>query len=187
VSGPLAQSVEQKTFNLLVDGSNPSRPTKYTSWNIRRRPENPVASRVPALCPKGAGGDLHLLLRPDGARWWRWDYRRPVTGKRNTLSLGTYPDTGLADARTKHAEARRLLAAGIDPGGQREAERVTTVERTANTFGAVAAELLAQRAKTLAPVSVVRERRLLESDQSRGLRACAGFWCSPGTGQLQDL
>ena len=26
-NGPLAQSVEQKTFNLLVDGSNPSRPT----------------------------------------------------------------------------------------------------------------------------------------------------------------
>ena len=42
------------------------------------------------------GGGLYLLLRPDGARWWRWDYRRPVTGKRNTLSLGTYPDTGLA-------------------------------------------------------------------------------------------
>lgn len=26
-TGPLAQSVEQKTFNLLVEGSNPSRPT----------------------------------------------------------------------------------------------------------------------------------------------------------------
>lgn len=26
-NGPLAQLVEQKTFNLLVDGSNPSRPT----------------------------------------------------------------------------------------------------------------------------------------------------------------
>ncbi len=26
------------------------------------------------------GGGLYLLLRPDGARWWRWDYRRPVTG-----------------------------------------------------------------------------------------------------------
>jgi hypothetical protein len=26
-SGSLAQSVEQKTFNLLVEGSNPSRPT----------------------------------------------------------------------------------------------------------------------------------------------------------------
>lgn len=30
-SGPLAQSVEQKTFNLLVDGSNPSRPTNEFS------------------------------------------------------------------------------------------------------------------------------------------------------------
>ena len=28
--GPLAQSVEQKTFNLLVEGSNPSRPTICT-------------------------------------------------------------------------------------------------------------------------------------------------------------
>src|SRR4029078_8364599 len=27
-NGPLAQSVEQKTFNLLVEGSNPSRPTR---------------------------------------------------------------------------------------------------------------------------------------------------------------
>jgi hypothetical protein len=27
--GPLAQSVEQKTFNLLVEGSNPSRPTTF--------------------------------------------------------------------------------------------------------------------------------------------------------------
>lgn len=27
MQGPLAQSVEQKTFNLLVEGSNPSRPT----------------------------------------------------------------------------------------------------------------------------------------------------------------
>ena len=26
------------------------------------------------------GQGLYLLLRPDGARWWRWDYRRPVTG-----------------------------------------------------------------------------------------------------------
>ncbi len=34
------------------------------------------------------GGGLYLLLRPDGGKWWRLDYRRPVTGKRNTLSLG---------------------------------------------------------------------------------------------------
>ncbi|MFT4257613.1 MAG: integrase arm-type DNA-binding domain-containing protein [Pseudoxanthomonas sp.] len=110
------------------------------------------------------GGGLYLLLRPDGARWWRWDYRRPVSAKRNTLSLGTYPDVSLADARTRHGEARKLLAAGIDPGEQRKAEKAAGSERAANTFGAVAAEMLAMRARKLSPGSVIRERRLAEQD-----------------------
>ncbi|MFK5283585.1 phage integrase central domain-containing protein, partial [Lacticaseibacillus paracasei] len=44
------------------------------------------------------------------------------------------------------------------------AEKASTQERSANTFAAVAAELLAQRAKKLAGGSVERERRLLETD-----------------------
>lgn len=91
------------------------------------------------------GGGLYLLLRPDGARWWRWDYRRPVTGKRNTLSLGTYPDTSLADARDRHAEARKLLAAGVDPGEHRKAEQAAGEERAANSFEVVAREWLGKR------------------------------------------
>jgi len=69
------------------------------------------------------GHGLYLLLRPNGARWWRWDYRRPVTAKRNTLSLGTYPDVSLAEARERHAAARKLLAAGVDPGENRKASK----------------------------------------------------------------
>lgn len=110
------------------------------------------------------GGGLYLLLRPDGARWWRWDYRRPVTGKRNTLSLGTYPDTGLAEARARHAEARKTLATGVDPGEQRKAEKAATAEHAANTFGAVADELLVMRAKHLHPRTAARERRFVEQD-----------------------
>ena len=91
------------------------------------------------------GGGLYLLLRPDGARWWRWDYRRPVTGKRNTLSLGTYPETGLAEARARHAEARKALAAGIDPGEQRKAEKAAGLERAGNSFEVVAREWLAKQ------------------------------------------
>lgn len=91
------------------------------------------------------GGGLYLLLRPDGAKWWRWDYRRPISGKRNTLSLGTYPEVSLASVRERHAAARKLLAAGIDPGEQRKAEKATTLERAANTFEAVAAELMVIR------------------------------------------
>ena len=110
------------------------------------------------------GGGLYLLLRPDGARWWRWDYRRPVTGKRNTLSLGSYPDTGLADARERHVEARKVLAAGIDPGEQRKAQKTATLERAANTFGAVGDELLTMRAKQLHPRTAARERRFVAQD-----------------------
>ena len=108
------------------------------------------------------GGGLYLEVSPAGGKLWRWKYR--FDGKEKRLSLGTYPDTGLADARAKHAAARKLLAAGIDPGEQRKAEKLATQERSANTFAAIAAELLAQRAKKLAPGSAERERRLLETD-----------------------
>ncbi|QSX77479.1 tyrosine-type recombinase/integrase [Agrilutibacter solisilvae] len=91
------------------------------------------------------GGGLYLLLQPSGARWWRWDYRRPVTAKRNTLSLGTYPETTLADARTRRDAARRQLAGGIDPGESRKAAKAAGVERSANSFEVVAREWLAKR------------------------------------------
>jgi integrase len=86
------------------------------------------------------GGGLYLLLKPDGARWWRWDYRRPATGKRNTLSLGTYPDTGLADARAKRDEARRLIASGVDPGAHRKAVKAAHKDRAANSVEVIARE-----------------------------------------------
>lgn len=35
------------------------------------------------------GGGMYLLLKPSGGKWWRLDYRS--SGKRKTLSLGTYP------------------------------------------------------------------------------------------------
>lgn len=110
------------------------------------------------------GGGLYLLLRPDGAKWWRWDYRRPVTGKRNTLSLGTYPEVSLASVRERHAAARKLLAEGVDPGEQRKPQRIVSLEQATNTFETLAREHLAMRAKKLSPGSVKRETRLIEKD-----------------------
>jgi hypothetical protein len=43
-----------------------------------------------------------------------------LTARRKTLSLGTYPDTGLKAARTKADQARELVAAGVDPSDQRK-------------------------------------------------------------------
>ncbi|HJU07219.1 MAG TPA: Arm DNA-binding domain-containing protein, partial [Rhodanobacteraceae bacterium] len=84
----------------------------------------------------GDGRGMYLLVKPDGARWWRFDYRRPGIGKRNTLSLGIYPDVSLKRAREKRDDARKLLADGVDPGAKRQAERVADAE----TFEAVARE-----------------------------------------------
>lgn len=91
------------------------------------------------------GGGLYVEVTPSGGKWWRWKYRRPVTGKENRLSFGTYPDVGLADARDKRDAARKLLAAGTDPGESRKAERIAGAERAANSFEVVAREWLAKR------------------------------------------
>lgn len=67
------------------------------------------------------GGGLYLELRPNGAKYWRLKYR--VSGVEKRLSLGVYPATGLKDARTKAAEARKLVAEGADPSEQRQANK----------------------------------------------------------------
>jgi len=92
------------------------------------------------------GGGLYLLLNPSGTRWWRLKYR--FGGKEKLLSLGTYPDTGLKDARSKRDDARKLLAAGVDPGAQRKATKAAGVERAANSFEVVAREWHGKRAAT---------------------------------------
>ncbi|WEN13714.1 tyrosine-type recombinase/integrase [Rhodanobacter sp. AS-Z3] len=86
---------------------------------------------------------MYLLVKPDGARLWRFDYRRPDTRKRNTLSLGAFADVSLRKARDKRDEARALLADGIDPGVHRVAQKRAGEERAANSFEVVAREWLA--------------------------------------------
>ena len=68
------------------------------------------------------GEGLYLLLFvKGGAHGWRFDYSHG--GKRKTLSLGTYPDTGLALARVKADAARKLIAEGTDPSDTRKADK----------------------------------------------------------------
>lgn len=110
------------------------------------------------------GGGLFLWVMPDGAKLWRWDYRRPVTSKQNTIGFGSYPAVKLADARERVRVARELLARGVDPSEQRKAEQAAAKEHAANTFAAVADELLRQRATKVVNGTTDRERRLLEKD-----------------------
>ena len=88
---------------------------------------------------------LYLLINPNGSRWWRFDYR--FQGIRKTLSMGVYPDVPLKLARERREEARSLLAAGADPGAQRQAETRANAEAGGNTFEALAREWMATRGK----------------------------------------
>ncbi len=84
------------------------------------------------------GGGMHLLVNADGAKYWRLAYR--WHGKQKTLALGVYPAVGLAEARAARDDAKRNLAAAIDPSAaKRERKRAAKVA-TGSTFEAIARE-----------------------------------------------
>ena len=119
-----------------------------------------VANAKPADSPLRDGYGLSLLVDPRGGKLWRFDYRRPGSGKRNTLSLGAYPAVSLKRAREKRDELRKALADGIDPGEQRKAEAAAG----ADTFEAVAREWFAKFAAQWAPSHADKIIRRLERD-----------------------
>lgn len=106
------------------------------------------------------GGGLYVEVAASGGKWWRYKYR--IAGKEKRISLGTYPDVGLADARERHGAARKLVAQGIDPSAQRKAEKAALSERTANSFEAIAREWLALRKGEWMPDHYSKQEARLE-------------------------
>jgi len=90
------------------------------------------------------GGGMYLEVSPAGGRWWRLKYR--FVGKEKRLSLGVYPEVSLAEARSRREDARKLLAAGVDPSDQRKAAKREAEGREINSFEAVAREWYGKQA-----------------------------------------
>ena len=89
---------------------------------------------------KADGEGLFIEVKPNGSKLWRMAYR--FEGKQKLLSFGNYPTITLAIARDKWLEAKRLLADGIDPNEKKKAEKAEEIEKTENTFGNIARELI---------------------------------------------
>lgn len=70
------------------------------------------------------GGGLRLVVSGGGAK--KWVLRFTLKGKRREMGLGSFPDTGLADARRKAEHYRRLAKDGADPIQARDAEQQET-------------------------------------------------------------
>lgn len=71
------------------------------------------------------------MARADGA----WTIAAPSLASTTHLVSAFTPYAGLADARAKRDKARKLLAAGTDPG---KAERAADMEQATNSFEVVA-------------------------------------------------
>lgn len=109
-----------------------------TDTAIRAAKPGPKARKL----TDGAG--LYLEVSPAGGKWWRLKYR--IAGKEKRLSLGTYPETGLKEARDKRDAARKLVAANIDPSAKRQADKAALLVTASNTLESVARAWLAWRA-----------------------------------------
>lgn len=78
------------------------------------------------------GAGLYLLVRPNRSKLWRFKYR--FDGKEKLLSLGRYPDLGLADARLRREEAKLALRQGRDPGAKPDEANGMTFEVAARAW-----------------------------------------------------
>lgn len=108
------------------------------------------------------GGGLYLLVQPNGSKLWRMKYH--FIGKERLMSFGAFPSIGLADARAKRDQAKKLIAAGTDPSVQKKLDRIALETSLSNTFGLIAAEYLANlTANGAARATVEKNRWLLEN------------------------
>lgn len=85
---------------------------------------------------------LYLLMHPNGARYWRFDYRH--AGKRGTLALGIYPEVSLKEAREKRANAGKMLDKGLNPSAYKKLTSGIASLEGGDSFKAVADEWLAK-------------------------------------------
>lgn len=84
------------------------------------------------------GDGMSLLVKPSGSKYWRFRFR--FGGKQHLMAFGVYPEISLANARQKREEARKLVAAGIDPREHKravkeeQAKEITTFEKVAREW-----------------------------------------------------
>ncbi|HPH06182.1 MAG TPA: Arm DNA-binding domain-containing protein [Methylotenera sp.] len=85
-------------------------------------------TKIEAFKPKNKayseadGRGLSLYVLPSGSKWWRFRYR--FNNKAKMISLGTYPDVSLSQARDRREEARKILANGQDPSEKRKEDKL---------------------------------------------------------------
>ncbi len=105
---------------------------------------------------------MHLLVKPDGAKYWRLKYR--FAGKEKLLAIGVYPEVTLKEAREKRDEARRMLRDGIDPSDEKQARKRLAKLESTNAFELIAREWIDHRSDKWEAVTRTRILAQFEAD-----------------------
>lgn len=120
---------------------------------------------------------LFLLVKANGAKYWRLKYR--FGGREKLLALGTISDITLTQARAKRDDARTHLRDGLDPAETMKAKKQGNVRNPSDCFEAVTREWLEKRGR-MSESGDKRLVRLFERDLFPALgRAKVGEISSP--------
>ncbi len=104
---------------------------------------------------------LYLLVQPSGALLWRFRYR--CCGIERKLSLGSFPDVSLVQARRKRDEAKAELDDGIDPVEEKRQRRLNAELAAQTTFALVAGEYIEKMEREgRSPATIKKARWFLE-------------------------
>ena len=104
---------------------------------------------------------LYLLVQPSGALLWRFRYR--IAGIERKLSIGSFPDVTLQQARRLRDAGRAELKDGIDPVEEKRLRRLKAELAAQTTFKLVANEFI-QKMETegRSPATIKKARWFLE-------------------------
>ncbi|MDP8079701.1 integrase arm-type DNA-binding domain-containing protein [Phocoenobacter skyensis] len=109
------------------------------------------------------GNGLTILIRPNGAKLWRFRYTRPFSTKRALIGLGQYPAVTLAQARSIRDEYLSLLAQNIDPQIYRQKLEDETMAKQDNTLLNVARDWRNKKATEVKETTLSKNWKRLEN------------------------
>lgn len=103
---------------------------------------------------------LYLEVTPAGGRFWRLKYR--FNGRESTLTIGSYPEISLAQARRARDEARIQLYSNIDPNAVKN-ERLQQINENI-LFKSLAMEWMEDRKAVIKETTYLRDLSVFEKD-----------------------
>ena len=113
------------------------------------------------------GQGLYLLITRAKTASWRIKYR--IEGKEKSYTVGTYPQSSLAQARLELKEVKASLNKGRDPVVARRITMAQAAAHSESTFKAVAEEWFAMKEKEWSLTHHTKSKRAFERDIYKAL------------------